>query len=243
MSTQIQDIRTKIADRIKASTPTQKLYNPSNEWVVAQVNGVIYPIPPDGYARPLGDEKGEQRLYDGILEIKDQYGPNKEEKALAVQQRRKTRANAVVVSSLEIVQHLITKLHKRGVVFLMEDGSDEQLIAQAKDTWAEFQVKQADQVIAAYNNRTAAFHRDPRNSGRYAPSMTEREIQAQEVLDAWQSGRLDKYKFICPERDGYGTNDQAKFDLHMRVSHPAVVHEEGEPAPTPKRRGRPPKAA
>ena len=234
MSTQIQEVQRLIAERIKASTPVQKLYNPSNEWVTQNVGGLIYTLPPDGYARPVGEEKGEERLYDGILEVTDQYGVSKEERKAAKSQRRKPLANAVVVNAYQVVQHLITKLRNRGVVFLMGDEGDAELMRQARETWAEFQYKQADSILAAYNNRTAAWHRDPRNAGRYAPSMSEREIQAQEVVDAWQSGRLEKYRFLCPQRDGYGTNDQAKFDLHMRVSHPAT--EQPEPA---KKRGRP----
>jgi hypothetical protein len=242
MSTQVADIDRLIEEQIRSATPSQRLYNPSNEVITQMVGGHIYTLPPDGYAKLEGDER-EQR-YDGILLVTDQWGVSPEARKKAIRQGIRSPApDRVELTAAKVVKHLIAKLGKRGVVFLTGDPiKDKKLCDEGRSRWMAFQLEQAERTVRSYNNRTLNWHADPRNKGKFAPVMNEREIAAQELMDGYQAEKLGQYAYVCPERDGYATDDEAKFELHMRVSHPAATQTEPLNVQAPKRRGRPPKA-
>lgn len=249
---QLDEIRSQIQAQVKAHTPTQKVYNPSPEFVTQPVNGLIYTLPPNGFAKQPWEKQG--RHYDGILVIEDQYGISEEarKKAKAMASRKgmtprqavaALRPDKRIASALDVVAHIVAKLGKRGVIWLSGDEErDEQAKKDADARWAEFEYETAQSIVNNYNNRTAAFHRIPQNAGKLPPSMTDREIRAQETIDAWHEGRASRFEFVCKYRDGYGTNEKEKIERHYRVAHSGVESaEEQAPVVTPKRRGRPPK--
>jgi hypothetical protein len=245
---QADEIRTLIQEQIRASTPAQRVYNPSPEFVEQKVNGLIYTLPPKGYGKRSWEKVG--REYDGILVVQDQWGISNEARKKAKARGtnpRDIRPDKIIATALVVVSHLVAKLSKRGVCFLSGDpATDAERMAEADATWTEFEYETAQTIVNNYNNRTAAFHRIPQNAGKLPPSMTDREIQAQEVIDARHEGHGTRFEFVCKHRDGYGTNDHEKMDRHYRVAHTAAVEPPSAPEPSggpvaPKRRGRPPK--
>jgi hypothetical protein len=239
MSSSVDEIRKRIQAQIRVSTPTQMVYNPSKEFVRQKVNGLLYTLPPNGFGKHPWEKEG--RTYDGLLVVQDQWGVSDKARKKAREKGIKSKdivPDKIIASALDVVSHLVAKLQRRGVCFMTGDPlSDAEAKKEADLQSAEFEYERAQTIVNNYNNRTAAFHRIPQNAGKLPPSMTDREIEAQEIIDARHDGRQSRFEYVCKHRDGYGTNDAEKMDRHYRVAHPAAV--EPEVASVPKRRGRP----
>lgn len=219
MSTQVHTVKDRIRQKIKQSTPRQVLENVSDEPIPFSFNGLPYDIPPSGpWAQP-GERESRAEVYDGTLEVTDQYGVSDEERKLAAEEKRPPQAYKMIATAMEIVAHALSKLEGRGVFLRTGDPEeDAELRAAALERWIEFKREQVASILSNYRKDSAAFFNDPRNAGKIPPAMSKSQLDAQRWFDKDRLGMIDN-KIHCKYRCGMRADSVEEMDIHYGASH------------------------
>lgn len=252
-----------LREKLKRQPEGRTLYFAGDEVIEFNHVGVPYSLVPDGPStRIVSDRPGvstpgvvEERagyvVYDGTTTVYSRYGVDEK---VARDHRKKMKdgartgkpvapppANKLIASADEIVEHATLKVGACGVTVLTgEAEEDAQAKKEAREQWVDFKRAACERVLRHYQDRTNAFHANPRNKGQYAPEMGKVELAAQEWLDEYRLGLKSDLKHVCPTNCGYRSDDPAKVERHIRAAHPMEADAQdgppvADPDPSPKR--------
>jgi hypothetical protein len=243
-----------IEREIRAQSVTYYFYQPAPEWYPVEYGSKITLFPPDLPGEPLvahpveRDGTGRAKMVpaNGIAAVKDQYGPvyNPEisKKLIPNQPLQGETAN----DFFRFVSNEPTHAN-RGIVRLMNDGKDDLRKAVAKKKYQQTRLAWAEGELQARAEFVTNFNQQPQNKGRKVPSPKASEVAAQEFMDELRSeGKVVVAKYSCEHGCAIETDDFAKYQRHMKVSHDSEV-EFTEPVVTtveaPKNKGGRPRKA
>ena len=211
-----------IVDDIRAVIPGLKLYRPSPDWWSLPFGGQDLWMPPDLPGQPMvahptktRDGRSVMVKADGILEVRDRYGPQLDKKTRKPAGFGPTEGE----DALAQAKHALRKHQQHGVTLLRGDASDEKRKEKARRMFKQYQRIWAEAQVAAYAKRRENFKKLDKNKGLEPPVASPLQKLAQEILDELMDEGSKTFKYACDTRC-YSTNDLAQFERHLRLRHP-----------------------
>jgi len=211
-----------IVDDIRAVIPGLKLYRPSPDWWSLPFAGQDLWMPPDlpgepMVAHPTRMKDGRPLMVkaNGILEVRDRYGPQLDEKTKKPAGFGPTKGE----DALSQAKHALRKHQQHGVTLLRGDATDEQRKKKARAMFKQYQRMWAEAQVAARAKYVKNFKNLPKNAGLDPRDPSRLQVLAQEILDDLLDSGIKTFRYTCESRC-YATNDLSKFERHLRLRHP-----------------------
>lgn len=213
-----------VQKRIAALTaiPSMSLYNPSPDWIAAEVSGQMFYIPPDlkgvMVEHPVDCMGIKQNTRRQDVEDNDLAPQMVEANGELPVGDYITSRGIKAIGVEHIVSVIVANYNDRGVTLLDPDQRKAEKEKKAAfAAWEKFRRTSAQAIVDAWSERVAQVMKTP---GAKAPTPPQKVREAREFLDSMASSG-DAFEFNCKYGD-YSTNDKAKYSRHMKVAHDEV---------------------
>jgi hypothetical protein len=239
----VQAFKESIAERVRRLQSGFDLYYAGDEPFEFQYHGNFYTIPAHGtlkvmdvYGIPTSSQNAQMSVEEK-KHVRDLV-------TMEMRTGKKPKNLKLIISALNAIEYAVSHYADRGVCFLSgnkeEDDRDKKEAGERYQVW---RIKEAENILRAYENRNEAFARNPRNQGKLPPPMGDRELKAQEFLDDQRVSARGRKQYVCPAPFcGYSADDDKvmkdsgevvvegsgadRIKRHLEASHPTLKLEE-----------------